>query len=176
MDYNLFVYINNFVGHWAWLDSLAIFFAKYLIYFLVAATGLFFFIIKKNKIRYLFLTGLSVILSRLVITELIRLFWHRPRPFIDHQVNLLIGHSASGSFPSGHAAFLFALSTAVFFFNKKLGIVFLIASFFIGLARVFIGVHYPFDILGGMVVGVLSAMLVKIFKKYKNRKRVAPPF
>ena len=107
MDYDLFNYINGLVGKWLCLDGLAIFFAKYLIYYLMAGAIFVFFLIKtkKEKIRYLLLAGASVILSRLFITEVIRLIWYRPRPFVSHQVNLLMEHSASGSFPSGHIAF-----------------------------------------------------------------------
>lgn len=171
MDYSLFTFINNLAGKWVCLDSLAIFFAEYFVYFLVAgAVAVFFLIkIKREKIRYLFLIGVSVILSRLIITELIRLIWHRSRPFIDHQVNQLIEHGASGSFPSGHIAFLFTLTTVIYFFNKKIGWLFFISSFLIGLARIFVGIHYPLDILGGIVVGVLSVVLVRILMKARRR-------
>lgn len=173
MDYNLFLLVNNFAGKWICLDSLATFFAKYFIYFLVAGAIILFFSIKdkKEKIKYLILTLSSVILSRLIITEIIRLFWYRPRPFVAHAVNSLIEHSASASFPSGHIAFLFALATAIYFFNKKFGIAFLIASFLIGLARIFVGVHWPLDILGGIIIGIFSAVIVKLIMKRQVRLR-----
>jgi len=170
MDYNLFKYINNFVGQWICLDSLAIFCAEYLVYFLVAGVILFFFFIKKQeRVRYLILIVSSAILSRLIITEFIRLFWHRSRPFMDYPVNQLIEHSASGSFPSGHIAFLFPLAAVIYFFNKKFGIAFFILSLFVGLGRVFVGIHYPFDILGGAVIGVFSAIIIWVLinKKLK---------
>jgi len=166
MDYNLFKYINNFAGKWIYLDSLAIFCAEYLVYFLVAgAILLFFFIKKQERTRYLILAGMSVILSRLVLTELIRLIWYRSRPFLVYPVHLFIEHSTESSFPSGHTTFLFALATVIYFFNKKSGIAFFILSFLVGLGRVFVGIHYPFDILGGIIIGVLSAIFVKILLK-----------
>jgi len=184
LDYTLFTYINNLAGKWICLDSIAIFFAKYLVYYLAAGAAVVFFLIKnkKERIHYLFLVGASVVLSRLVITELIRLIWHRSRPFVDYQVNQLLEHSASGSFPSGHTAGLFALSAAIYLFGKKfysaynqrllcgVGIAFFIMSFFIGLARIFTGIHFPLDILGGIVVGVLSAIIIQfLFRKPKAR-------
>lgn len=168
MDYLLFTYINKFVGKCLCIDALAVFFADYLVYFLLAGAALIYFLIKKKeRFRYVLVIGSSVILSRLAITELIRLIWHRSRPFVDYQVNQIIEHSVSGSFPSGHVAFLFALAMAVYFFNKKWGIVFLILGLLVGLARVFVGIHYPLDILGGMVVGILSAIIVKILIRKK---------
>lgn len=172
MDFNLFSFINNLAGRWVFLDSIAIFLAKYLIYLIVAGAIVVFFLIKtkKEKIYYLFFSGFSIIVSRLVLTELIRLAWHRPRPFIDHQVNLLIGHSTSGSFPSGHATFLFSLATVIYFFNKKFGIIFFVLSFLVGIARVYVGVHYPFDVLGGIIIGIFSAIIIRIFIKPKPRE------
>lgn len=167
MDYLLFTFINNFARKCLYIDALAVFFADYLVYFLVAGATLIYFLVKKKeRLRYIFVVGSSIVLSRLVITELIRLAWHRSRPFITHQVNLLIEHSVSASFPSGHIAFLFALATAVYFFNKKFGIIFFIVGILIGLARVFVGIHYPLDIFGGIIVGILSAIFIKfLFKK-----------
>jgi undecaprenyl-diphosphatase len=54
----------------------------------------------------------------------------------------------------------------MFFLNKKWGIIFTIIALLIGLSRVIIGVHYPFDILGGFVVGILVGLFfIKIFRK-----------
>ena len=105
-----------------------------------------------------------------MITELIRFIWHRPRPFVAHQVNQLIEHSASGSFPSGHIAFLFALAMTVYFFNIKIGWIFLCLSFLVGLARVFVGIHYPLDILGGIIVGITSVIFIRFLIIKKKKK------
>lgn len=78
----------------------------------------------------------------------------------------LIEHVPDSSFPSGHAAFFFALSAGVYSFNKKAGIWFFVASSLIGLARVFAEIHYVSDILGGFIVAILSFGLInKLSKK-----------
>lgn len=69
------------------------------------------------------------------------------------------------SFPSRHMTFFFAISTALYFYNKRWGVVFLIAALLIGIARVIAGVHYPLDILGGAVIGVITSYLVFRFLK-----------
>jgi undecaprenyl-diphosphatase len=107
--------------------------------------------------------SLSVILSRGMITEIIRFFYSRERPFSEIGFSPLIGADAFDSFPSGHAAAFFALATAVFFLNRRAGKWFFALSALIALARVFCGVHWPLDVLAGAIIGVLSALLARKF-------------
>jgi len=166
IDFYLFEQINQFAGKWDGLDNLGIFMAEYSGYFLVLLLLNFLFLKNKKKYSIMILEAfLAAILARLVITNIIRTIYFRPRPFIAHQVNLLLEHEAEGSFPSGHAAFFFALSAIVYFFNKKAGIFFFAISFLMGLARVFVGIHYPRDILAGIFVGVFSAWLINKYLK-----------
>ena len=165
---NLFIFqqINNLALKNLYLDEVAIFCASFLGYILIGV--LFILLIKNFKKYYKIVTQafISGIFARFIIVEIIRFIWHRPRPFISNSVNLLINHSPSASFPSGHAAFFFALSTLIYFYNKKTGILFLIVSFLISISRVFCGIHWPFDILAGALVGILSALIIKkIFGK-----------
>ncbi len=166
INFYLFQYINGFAGKWVWLDVLGIFFARYFGYIL--ALSLFLFLLKDwRKYRLMLIYGFSAaIFARFGITELIRWFWPRPRPFAENHVNLLLDHLNQAAFPSGHAAFFFALSTVVYFYNKKTGYLFFIASFLICFARVFCGIHWPCDILAGALVGIFSGWLIlKIFRK-----------
>ncbi|OGZ24232.1 MAG: hypothetical protein A2896_00065 [Candidatus Nealsonbacteria bacterium RIFCSPLOWO2_01_FULL_43_32] len=154
MDYFIFQQINNLAGQWASLDALGIFFAQYLAYLLVGLAILIFW----GKRRTILQAFMAVVLARFGIVELIRLFWLRPRPFVENNVSLLLEHNGA-SFPSGHAAFFFALSFIVYQYNKKAGIGFFVASFFISIARVFVGIHWPSDILAGALVGIFSGWL-----------------
>ena len=99
------------------------------------------------------------------ITEAIRFLWDRPRPYIENHVHLLINKVNAASFPSAHAAFFFGISLILYLYNKKAGLVFFGASILIAIARVFVAVHYPSDILAGISVGIISAIvIIKIFK------------
>lgn len=168
MDAFIFQKINELALRNHWLDSLGIFFAEYLPYILVFCLLLF---LVWNFRKYWLIVILALASGALArgITEVVRFFWGRPRPFIENHVNLLVGHIDSASFPSAHASFFFGISTALFFYNKKIGTLFFIASFLISFGRVLGGIHWPYDILGGFLVGILSGLIViKIFKKLKK--------
>ena len=158
------------------IDYLLIFFAKHLGYIL-----LFIFLalfLKNQRKDFLIVPLVSALVSRFVFTEIIRFFYFRPRPFVEKAIIPLIEHAPTASFPSGHAAFYFALSFGVYSFNKKAGLWFFAASAAISLARVFAGVHYFTDVLGGSVLGILSYLFVKkiitFFKKKQDQISVLP--
>ncbi|MCD6500897.1 phosphatase PAP2 family protein [bacterium] len=166
MDQIISQQLNAFVLKYFWQDVFFIFFAEYLAYFLGAASFLF-LLVNFKKYWPMVVKGLAAgLLARFGIVEVIRFFWHRTRPFLETGINLLVAKINQPAFPSGHAAFFFALSFIVFLYNKKAGLLFFIGSFLICLGRVIVGLHWPTDILGGAVVGLFSAWLVhRIFRK-----------
>lgn len=171
LDIKILYFLNNLAGKNLFFDDLIIFFASYLQYFLIFAFILFlYFSTYQNKEKFnIFLTTvISVIISRVVITEIIRFFYHRPRPFLEYRLNTLL-LSDKWSFPSGHSAFFFAMAVAIYFYNKKLGIGFFIATVLMNISRVISGVHYPSDILGGAIIGITIAYSIFYFiERQKN--------
>lgn len=87
---------------------------------------------------------------------------YRPRPFVllPHAVHQLISHKADTSFPSDHAAGSFAFAVGLFYAGASDGIWALILAAGVAVARVFVGVHWPTDVMVGAVVGVISGLLV----------------
>jgi undecaprenyl-diphosphatase len=170
-DYLIFQKINNLAGQCSWFDKLMIFLAEYLIYVLLVGGLVYLFFSYQRQWKKLIPVILAIILSRGIITEIIRFFYYRPRPFLTHQVISLVSHDISGSFPSGHMTFIFPLIYFVALANKKMGWGFLVLGVLMGLARIYVGVHYPLDIIFGILIGVLSAWLIeKIEPKIKFLK------
>ena len=177
MDLFLFQELNGLALKSFWFDVLGVYFAKYLEYLLLFCLLLFIF---KNFRKYQLMilkVCISVAFARLVIVNLIRWVLPRARPFVDNQVNLLLEHAPTSSFPSGHASFYFAVATVVFLCLRKIehrpkfwwqiSFLFFSAALTIGIARVFCGIHWPSDILGGILVGIFSGWVInKIFQKY----------
>jgi undecaprenyl-diphosphatase len=166
MDEKLFQLINGFAGQWQILDAAAIFFAQYSGYVLLGVLFVIFLINRKRwGWKILGYAFVAVVISRFVVAETIRFFYDRPRPFEVLNIVQLVEHGAGASFPSGHAAFYFALSWFLFFWNKKIGVAFLAVTLFMTIARVFSGIHYPLDILAGCLIGFVSALGAYLIQK-----------
>jgi undecaprenyl-diphosphatase len=84
-----------------------------------------------------------------------------PRPSVALNLQPLFSHSVSNSFPSGHMSFFIPLGLAIFYENKKAGLIFLFLAVLMGIGRVAGGAHWPSDILAGIVVGVISFYAVR---------------
>jgi len=163
LDTQLFYFFNSLAGQSRFLDGAIVFCASYLAYILIAAFLVLVFFSryqKREKVEILLVAGISSVVARFGVTDLIRFFYHHPRPFLAlPNVQPLLTEN-SWSFPSGHAAFFFALATAVYLYNKKWGIGFFIATILMTISRVIAGVHYPSDIVGGAAIGVTIACIV----------------
>ena len=97
------------------------------------------------------------VLGNMILKELIM----RERPcWIDPTIELLVKAPSSYSFPSGHTFDAFAASVSLFLNHKKEGVAAMIVAAFIALSRMYLFVHFPTDILGGMLLGTGVAVLV----------------
>jgi undecaprenyl-diphosphatase len=97
-----------------------------------------------------------------IIAHLIKAIFPTLRPF---QINggpaEVVIPLTNGGFPSGHTAAAFALAVTIWLHDKKAGAIFLIAAAVVGIARILANVHYPVDILGGAILGILAALAVE---------------
>ncbi|MFC7841154.1 phosphatase PAP2 family protein [Streptomyces sp. NPDC001046] len=91
----------------------------------------------------------------------IRGFVERPRPFLDHQgLDVLVQGKTDYSFVSDHATIVMALAVALFVADRRFGLVGLVLALFGGFIRVYMGVHYPTDVVGGFALGTAVALLL----------------
>lgn len=87
----------------------------------------------------------------------------RARPFVtDPTLDVLVPPPHTMSFPSAHASIAYAMAFAIFGWNHSLGVIALILAILVAMGRVVAGVHYPSDILAGLLVGALSFTFVRL--------------
>ncbi|MGC3000702.1 phosphatase PAP2 family protein [Streptomyces sp. G35A] len=91
----------------------------------------------------------------------IRGFVERPRPFNDHAgLEVLVEGKTDYSFVSDHATITMALAVGLFVANRRFGLVGLGLALLEGFCRVYMGVHYPTDVIGGLALGTAVALLL----------------
>lgn len=115
---------------------------------------------------------MSLVLNALLTNVIIKNVVARVRPYerIEELV-LLADLPHDFSFPSGHTAASFAVASAIYLAGyKRAGTLALVFAALIGFSRLYLGVHYPTDVLGGMVVGVFSAWAVRKFWDHRAEK------
>lgn len=166
MNYELFKSIHNLSGHSSALDDLMVFITDKAIYiFALVLLVLWFFGGKSMKRAVLYAGGTGVI--ALVVNVLIAQIYYEPRPFVTHHIQTLIPHAKDSSFPSDHSTGAFTIAISMWFRYKKIGISMFILALLTGFSRIWAGLHYPFDVLGSLMVAiVLSFVLVKISKLF----------
>jgi len=158
IDLFLFNLINGYAKKSRLLDFFAVFCASYLGFFLFGFLVLYAFFTEHWEIFWV--PFASALFARFFINQLIYLFYKRKRPLEVLHINSLVRKPRHPSFPSGHTAFFFGLSFAIFPYSLSVAILFSILSFMVGFFRIFSGVHWPSDILGGIAVGYISFLVV----------------
>jgi len=170
LDHQFFTVLNSLSGRWHWLDLCAIVCAKYLIFVIFGtAIGWWISLHKtkssaawplEGKKKWLIFGHLSLAtIFSFLLNQQAALIHFRERPFLQTGTHRLVNPLSEKSFPSDHAAVAFAIAVAIFFYNKSLGVFLLLLGILIGLGRIYTGVHYPLDILGGAVVGIFTAVI-----------------
>jgi len=106
------------------------------------------------------LSAIAAVVVVNVLIKLLNVVYYRPRPFATHTLKLLFYRPSDSSFPSNAAAVAFCIAISVWLSNRRVGLVMCIVGLLFALARMCSGVHYPSDILGGLLVGAFSAYIV----------------
>lgn len=180
MNETILLKLNSLVGGGGFVDYLVWFSAEVLIVVLIAFGSVC--LIRDKKItrglQHLFLVLFSALMAW-AASELINYAFPSLRPYlVIDNLNLIFDPPASPhGYPSGHTAFIFGFTFMLIFFRKKTGIVFSLIALLVGFARVAGGVHWPIDILGGILIGMSSAFIIYyIHVKYHQSNLVKLAF
>jgi undecaprenyl-diphosphatase len=115
---------------------------------------------KKGRIAVILIIPL-IFMSDQFSAHVLKPWIARTRPCVAlTDVHLLIKLTKSYSFPSAHASNFFALATFFSFFYPRYKWWYFTVALIVGMSRVFVGVHYPFDVLGGAILGSACAVFV----------------
>jgi undecaprenyl-diphosphatase len=164
VDYFLYRTINGLTGN-SFFDGLMKFLANDLpviIVALVAVTFLIPFARHRRERRSGAVLATASAAVALLLNQPIAHLVDRARPYISHpsHAHLLIARSHDPSFPSDHATGGFALAFAIWLYDRTIGTVLLILATTLSFARVYVGTHYPGDVVAGAAIGMAVAGLL----------------
>ncbi|MFQ5432191.1 MAG: phosphatase PAP2 family protein [Nitrospinota bacterium] len=132
------------------------------------------YLVYKNPRQGLFIIAaavLAVTLSDLINHRVLKEFFARPRPCnVLPDVHLISGCSGSLSFPSSHAVNSFTIAAIFGFYEKKLWIFTAPAAALVAFSRVYVGVHYPADVVVGAMIGIgFGYLAYRAYRLVNNR-------
>lgn len=150
------------------VENIIIFFAKYLHLVIIGGVILCVLLCEKKIKRQILLLSVFSLPTAFIIGRIVNKLIIHPRPFVEGNFVPLVPHIPDNGFPSEHTLLAVTLALIVLYSNKKWGIVLLILSMFVGLGRVWAGVHRPSDIIGSIVISVVVVSSVYIILKRKK--------
>ncbi|MED3933378.1 undecaprenyl-diphosphatase [Priestia megaterium] len=167
MNYKLFEMIHGMAGHNHLLDSFMIFCTNNAIYMFGLALLLMWILGNEEYKRSAFYAGITGVMA-LLMNYLITLVYYEPRPFVAHHVHTLLSHAADASFPSDHTTGACTIAFMIWLRHRKVGTFMIILGLLTGFSRIWVGLHYPFDVLGSIVVAIITAFVTYKFSYFLN--------
>jgi undecaprenyl-diphosphatase len=159
-NHTLFLMLNAPEHPGALLLAIALFFAEYAIWAIPAVIALG-WLWRSEHSRKILLQATASGLAGLLINQIIGLVWQHPRPFMIGLGHTFIVHAPDSSFPSDHLTLLWAVAFS-FLLHRSLrleGLALALLGIPVAWARIYLGVHFPLDMVGAILVAALCAWL-----------------
>jgi len=164
-DHQALLWLGNIVGKYPLLDNFMIVFSAYGPYVFELTLIIMWFSGRSESMRlanrkralYAFISALIAMAANLVLGSLI----FRVRPFVSGESKLLYPSATDSSFPSDHAAGGGSIATSIYFGKRLVGKIMFAFATVVAISRVYVGAHYPSDVVAGLAIGIISAWLVE---------------
>jgi undecaprenyl-diphosphatase len=160
LDYRIEQWINGPAGHHAALDTVMRDAANWAVPVFIGIVAVWFilgWVLGRPLERRGAVLALLAAGGALLVNQVLIRVWDRPRPFLAHPVHVLVSRSTDSSFPSDHAAASIAIAVAVLLMHRRLGV---LVAVLVCYSRVYVGAHYPGDVLAGAAIGSLVTLLL----------------
>jgi len=170
LNLSLFEWINASSHASDWMIHFAIFIANDLLYCMILLFAWFWlrgnYDTKKQILKAFIFTSIAILISQCIS----HVYYH-PRPFVMDVGRTLIYHAPNGSFPSDHMLIFSSIAFSYLFSaQRKLGIFLLIMAWLVAWSRVYLGVHFPLDMLGAFLLAfALNFFGLSVWNHYKEK-------
>ncbi|MEZ2659515.1 undecaprenyl-diphosphatase [Aneurinibacillus aneurinilyticus] len=152
--------INDLGKQYPYLNPVIVFLADYMLYFLCLSIVVYWFT-RTNQNRMMVIQAVLAFIFAELLGRIAGQFHSHYQPFaVLPHVNKLIEHDIDNSFPSDHTILFFSVCISFWLVRKKSGWLWLMLPFCVAISRIWVGVHYPIDVVTGAFLGVISALFV----------------
>jgi membrane-associated phospholipid phosphatase len=164
MDWSLFHAVNSLQVHTGWAHAPFRLYAKdgIVVFVVLLLAGWVIGRVRGARTLATAISAGAAALVGLAVNQLLGHLFGRVRPYATHAgVHLLVGRTSDFSFPSDHAVVAGAVAAGLLFVDRRLGVVTVLAAVVMAFARVYVGAHYPGDVVAGLAVGALVAVALQ---------------
>ncbi len=183
VNISLFRWVNDLGKEYPFLNSTFIFIAEYMVV-LLAISVLFIWFTRNKDNRVMILCASIAFICAFVIGKISGLFHSNFQPFVElTDVNKLIHKEKDNSFPSDHTILFFSYCFSFWLFKRGRSILWVLLAVLVGVSRIWVGVHYPLDVLTGIFISLAAATfiylivpslrvtqsVINIYEKYENK-------
>ncbi len=162
LNHTLFLWLNAPARPAPAMLALGLFFAVYAVW-IVPAAAAFGWLRGRQAVRQALLQAAAAAVAAWLVNQLIGWQWPQPRPFAIGLGHTLVPHAANFSFPSNHLAVTWAVAFSLLMARggRRLGLALALLGVPIAWARIYVGVHFPLDMLGAALVALACAALAR---------------
>lgn len=158
----LFRMINDLGKEYTFFNPFFVFIAEYTLYAVIGAAIIFLFTNFHNRVMVA-CSVLAIILAE-ILGKIAGMLHTNNQPFAElSNVNQLIEKAVDNSFPSDHTIIVFAICTSIWIFKRNWHALWILVAILVGFSRIFVGVHYPGDVLVGAFLSIISVLVVYRF-------------
>ncbi len=148
------------------MDSFFIFAAKYLFLLPVAIIGIYFLLQPRASWKRMALFAIPAALLTYLFGLLGGHLYFDPRPFVVGHFTPLVPHAPDNGFPSDHTLLVSAIAMIGTFWGRRLGAVLWAVAIIVAIARVYVGVHHPIDVIGSIVFAIIATVAWRAILTY----------
>ncbi|MBT2218016.1 undecaprenyl-diphosphatase [Virgibacillus dakarensis] len=186
INVDLFRMVNDLGKQYTYLNPAMSFIAEYMVFFLAFGVIVYWFTRRKQNRMMVICATIAFVIAEFM-AEIAGKIHSNNQPFAElPHVNKLIGHAVDNSFPSDHTILFFAFCVTFLLFKKRFGFLWIALALCVGFSRIWVGVHYPGDVVVGATLSLLSAVIAylvvpklhlfeKLLRIYEKGERLILP-
>ncbi len=140
------------------MDSFFIFGAKYLFILSLILPLFQFYQSEKVERKRLIIYGILSALLAFILSLIAREIYFNPRPFVVGNFTPLVPHEPDNGFPSDHTLLVAAIASIMTPVHRRLALYLWLLAIVVALSRIYVGVHHPLDVIGSIIIAILSSL------------------